>query len=104
VDVVSIRAGEVYTENADPINGHRLLIQALVKFDTTNVSSFLLASEWPMTGFHYRTTQKIDITDKRGQAVNSDLAGPRKVVQYLLLEKVGWYDTPWKIKDQFHKA
>ncbi|KAI9459785.1 hypothetical protein HD554DRAFT_2176841 [Boletus coccyginus] len=83
VDIVSIRAGEVYTENADPINGHRLLIQALVKFDTTH---------------------KIDITDKRGQAVNSNLAGPRKVVQYLLLEKVGWYDTPWKIKDQFHKA
>ncbi|KAG6379989.1 hypothetical protein JVT61DRAFT_10563 [Boletus reticuloceps] len=83
VDIVSVRAGEVYTENAEPANGHRLLIQALVKFDTT---------------------QRIDIIDKRGQAVNSDLAGPRKVVQYLLLEKVGWYDTPWKIKDQLHKA
>ncbi|KAF8438973.1 hypothetical protein L210DRAFT_850526 [Boletus edulis BED1] len=83
VDIVSIRAGEVYTENAEPVNGHRLLIQALVKFDTT---------------------QRINIVDKRGQAVNSDLARPRKVVQYLLLEKVGWYDTPWKIKDQLHKA
>ncbi|KAN0084537.1 hypothetical protein V8E55_008041 [Tylopilus felleus] len=82
VDIVSIRAGEVYTENAEPVNGHRLLIQALVKFDTTH---------------------KIDITDKRGQPVHSDLAGSRKVVQYLLLEKVGWYDTPWKIKDQFYK-
>lgn len=49
VDIVSIRAGEVYTENADPINGHRLLIQALVKFDTTHVSSFLLAYEGPVT-------------------------------------------------------
>ncbi|KAH0835836.1 hypothetical protein J3R83DRAFT_9705 [Lanmaoa asiatica] len=87
VDIVSIRAGEVYTENADPINGHRLLIQALVKFDTT-----------------HSTIQKIDIIDKRGQAVSSDLTGPRKVVQYLVLEKVGWYDTPWKIKDQYHKA
>ena len=57
-----------------------------------------------MTRPRCHTTQKIDITDKHGQAVNSDLAGPRKVVQYLLLEKVGWYDTPWKIKDQFHKA
>ncbi|KAG8216675.1 hypothetical protein J3R82DRAFT_6876 [Butyriboletus roseoflavus] len=83
VDIVSIRAGEVYTENAEPINGHRLLIQALVKFDTT---------------------QRIDITDKRGESIKSDLAGSRKVVQYLLLEKMGWYDTPWKIKDQYHKA
>lgn len=57
-----------------------------------------------MTRLRYRTTQNIDITDKRGQVVRSDLAGPRKVVQYLLLEKVGWYDTPWKIKDQYHKA
>lgn len=39
VDIVSIRAGEVYTENADPVNGHRLLIQALVKFDTTQAST-----------------------------------------------------------------
>ena len=38
VEIVSIRAGEVYTENEDPVNGHRLLIQALVKFDTTQVS------------------------------------------------------------------
>ena len=57
-----------------------------------------------MTRPRCHTTQKIDITDKHGQAVNSGLAGTRKVVQYLLLEKVGWYDTPWKIKDQFHKA
>ncbi|KAG9313636.1 hypothetical protein JVU11DRAFT_5968 [Chiua virens] len=83
VEIVSVRAGEVYTENADPVHGHRLLIQALVKFDTTH---------------------KIDIVDKRGQAVSSDLTSSRKVVQYLLLEKVGWYDTPWKIKDQFHKV
>lgn len=42
VDIVSIRAGEVYTENTDPVNGHRLLIQALVKFDTTQASGSLL--------------------------------------------------------------
>ena len=44
MDIVSIRAGEVYTENAEPINGHRLLIQALVKFDTTHVSDTLSES------------------------------------------------------------
>jgi protein MBA1 len=44
VDIVSIRAGEVYTENAEPVNGHRLLIQALVKFDTTHVSGSLSLS------------------------------------------------------------
>ncbi|KAF8137211.1 hypothetical protein EV363DRAFT_1293542 [Boletus edulis] len=73
----------LFPKSKKPVNGHRLLIQALVKFDTT---------------------QRINIVDKRGQAVNSNLARPRKVVQYLLLEKVGWYDTPWKIKDQLHKA
>lgn len=45
VDIISIRAGEVYTENGEPINGHRLLIQALVKFDTTQVSDFLPVSD-----------------------------------------------------------
>ena len=25
------------------------------------------------------------------------------LVQYPPLEKVGWYDTPWKIKDQFYE-
>lgn len=104
MDIVSIRAGEVYTENAEPVNGHRLLIQALVKFDTTQVSGFPPVSVTSMTRPRYHTTQNIEIIDKRGQVMNSDLAGPRQVVQYLLLEKVGWYDTPWKIKDQYYKS
>ncbi|KIJ61821.1 hypothetical protein HYDPIDRAFT_115278 [Hydnomerulius pinastri MD-312] len=83
VTVVSIRAADVYLEKQPPAIGHRLIIQALVKFDTT---------------------QKIDITDERGQPVPSELAEPRRVVQYLLLEKIGWYDTPWKIRDQLHRS
>ncbi|KAF9225942.1 hypothetical protein BS17DRAFT_807439 [Gyrodon lividus] len=82
VDVVSIRAAEVYLAKEEPLQGNRLVIQALVKFDTTH---------------------KIGIVDKRGQPVDSELTSPRRVVQYLLLEKVGWYDTPWKVKDQMYK-
>ncbi|KAF8838533.1 hypothetical protein BDN67DRAFT_971384 [Paxillus ammoniavirescens] len=83
VDVVSIRAAEVYLAKEEPLQGNRLVIQALVKFDTTH---------------------KIGIVDKRGQPVNSELTSPRRVVQYLLLEKVGWYDTPWRVKDQLYKV
>ncbi|KAF9239803.1 hypothetical protein BU15DRAFT_74339 [Melanogaster broomeanus] len=83
VDIVSIRAAEAYLAKEDPVLGNRLVIHALVKFDTT---------------------QKIGIFDKRGQPVNSDLTTPRRVVQYLLLEKVGWYDTPWTVKDQMYKV
>jgi hypothetical protein len=83
VDVVSIRAAEVYLAKEEPVLGNRLVIQALVKFDITH---------------------KIGIFDKGGQPVNSELTTPRRVVQYLLLEKQGWYDTPWKIKDQMYKV
>lgn len=37
VTIVSIRAAEIYLAEQDPKVGNRLVIQALVKFDTTQV-------------------------------------------------------------------
>lgn len=82
VTIVSIRAAEIYLAEQDPKVGNRLVIQALVKFDTTQV---------------------LKVTDRHGNPVESELSKPHRVVQYIILEKIGWYDTPWKLKEQIYR-
>ncbi|KAL4061710.1 hypothetical protein V8B97DRAFT_2000817 [Scleroderma yunnanense] len=82
VTVVSIRAAEIYLAEQDPKVGHRLVIQALVKFDTTQV---------------------LKVTDRHGNPIKSELSKPHRVVQYIILEKIGWYDSPWKLKEQIYR-
>ncbi|KAI6043954.1 hypothetical protein EDC04DRAFT_496627 [Pisolithus marmoratus] len=83
VTIVSIRAAEIYLAEQDPKVGHRLVIQALAKFDTTQV---------------------LKITDRHGKPVESELSKPHRVVQYVVLEKIGWYDSPWKLREQIYRT
>ncbi|KAI6124571.1 hypothetical protein EDD16DRAFT_1703786 [Pisolithus croceorrhizus] len=83
VTIVSIRAAEIYLAEQDPKVGHRLVIQALAKFDTTQV---------------------LKITDRHGKLVESELSKPHRVVQYVVLEKIGWYDSPWKLREQIYRT
>ena len=77
VDIVAIRAGEVYTENADPVNSHRLLIQALIKFDITQASGCPSFSIYHL--INGTRVQRIDIVDKHGHTIDSNLAGSRAI-------------------------
>lgn len=80
--VVSIRSGEIYVAKDPPKRGNRLVIHALVKFETT---------------------QELKMFTKQGQPVETQSAKPHLVVEYLVLEKVGWYDNTWQVRDQIYK-
>ncbi|KAF9450304.1 hypothetical protein P691DRAFT_810616 [Macrolepiota fuliginosa MF-IS2] len=89
--IVSLRVTEGYLAPDDPKFGNRLMVQALVKFDTE---------------------QSLEIYDRRGNALHTPAADAAEtpsgvvpaekqhVVQYLVLEKRMWYDGPWLIRDQ----
>lgn len=103
VTIVSIRATEVYLAEQDPKIGNRLVIQALVKFDTTQVSGtssqhFCRSCSTLLYG------QVLHVRDRQGKPVESELSKPHRVVQYIVMEKVGWYDCPWKFKEQIFRA
>ncbi|KAG2036742.1 hypothetical protein BDR03DRAFT_958789 [Suillus americanus] len=80
--IVSIRSGEVYIAKEPPKRGNRLVIHALVKFETT---------------------QEFEMFTKQGQPVEAKSAKPHQVVEYLVLEKVGWYDNTWQVRDQIYE-
>ncbi|KAG2139533.1 hypothetical protein BD769DRAFT_1432466 [Suillus cothurnatus] len=80
--IVSIRSGEVYIAKEPPKRGNRLVIHALVKFETT---------------------QEFEVFTKQGQPLEAKSAKPHNVVEYLVLEKVGWYDNTWQVRDQIYK-
>ncbi|KAF9010029.1 hypothetical protein BDQ17DRAFT_1347384 [Cyathus striatus] len=74
--VLSIRTVEGYLANEEPKFGNRMLIHALVKFDTE---------------------QSLQIYDRNGRPLHK----PRKrVTEYLVMEKRMWYDMPWVFRDQ----
>ncbi|KAJ3566484.1 hypothetical protein NP233_g6973 [Leucocoprinus birnbaumii] len=92
--IVSLRCIEAYLATEDPKIGNRLMVHALVKFDTE---------------------QSLEIYDRKGYALHQpaqgstprDVAvgGPipavrRNVVQYFVFEKRMWYDSPWVIREQ----
>jgi hypothetical protein len=80
--VVSIRSGEVYVAKEPPKRGNRLVIHALVKFETM---------------------QEFKVFTKQGELVEAKSAEPHSVVEYLVFEKVGWYDNTWQVRDQIYK-
>lgn len=78
--IVSIRSGEVYIAKEPPKRGNRLVIHALVKLETT---------------------QELKVFTKQGQEVNP--GSEERVVEYLVFEKIGWYDNTWQVRDQIYK-
>ncbi|KAF8644921.1 hypothetical protein AX16_008203 [Volvariella volvacea WC 439] len=94
--VISIRSTEGYLANEEPKFGNRMMVHALVKFDTE---------------------QSLEIYDKRGIALHTPANGEqvtpgqkivpaerRRVTEYLVLEKRMWYDGPWMIREQLWEA
>ncbi|KAL0960119.1 hypothetical protein HGRIS_011761 [Hohenbuehelia grisea] len=91
--VLSIRATEGYLAPEEPRFGNRMLVHALVRFDSE---------------------QSIEIYDSRGKALHTPHprldqskmtklnvpAESHRVTEYLVLEKRMWLDGPWMIRDQ----
>lgn len=93
--VLSIRGTEGHLGQDDPKFGNRMLLHALVKFDTE---------------------QSLEIYDKRGKALHKPADsepnfGPgtfpaerRRVTEYLVIEKRMWYDGPWVFREQVYEG
>ncbi|KAH7907941.1 hypothetical protein BJ138DRAFT_1182080 [Hygrophoropsis aurantiaca] len=79
--IISIRAAEVYHAKEDPKHGHRLAIHALVKFETM---------------------QSLGVLSKTAGR-NITTPEPQRVVEYMVLEKVGWYNKPWTVREQIYE-
>ncbi|KAI0701374.1 hypothetical protein BC835DRAFT_1264905 [Cytidiella melzeri] len=79
--VLSIRSFQGHLGPKVPQFGHRLVIQALVKFDTN---------------------QSLQVYNKRGKLIAGD-GKQQRVVEYLVLQRRGWYDGPWTIRDQLYE-
>ncbi|KAF8348621.1 hypothetical protein F5887DRAFT_951033 [Amanita rubescens] len=93
--VLSIRGVEGNLGVDAPKIGNRMMLHALIKFDTE---------------------QSLEIYDKRGKALHKSAdGGPavglgivpaerRKVTEYLVLEKRMWYDGPWMVREQMYES
>ncbi|KAG5646721.1 hypothetical protein DXG03_002403 [Asterophora parasitica] len=89
--VLSIRATEGYLATEEPKFGNRMMVHALIRFDTE---------------------QSLEIYDRQGNPVhkrpeNAEAlnfgkypAERRRVTEYLVFEKRMWYDGPWVIREQ----
>ncbi|EAU89246.2 hypothetical protein CC1G_03511 [Coprinopsis cinerea okayama7 len=89
--VLSLRVVQYYMAKEEPKFGSRYLVHALVKFDTE---------------------QSLEIYGPRGEALHEVAEGavkrpngtiaakPKRVTEYLILEKRLWYDTPWIFREQ----
>ncbi|KAJ3480764.1 hypothetical protein NLI96_g8121 [Meripilus lineatus] len=80
--VVSIRAVQAHLGSEEPKIGNRLLVQALVKFDTM---------------------QSLQVYSKRGALLQGDET-PKNVVEYLVFQKRMWYDAPWVVRDRLYEG
>ncbi|KAI0792478.1 hypothetical protein C8Q75DRAFT_890002 [Abortiporus biennis] len=80
--VVSLRAVEANMGSEEPKFGNRLLIQALVKFDTL---------------------QSLQVYTRKGAVIKGEVA-PKRVVEYLVFQKRMWQDAPWVIRDQVYEG
>ncbi|EKM58008.1 uncharacterized protein PHACADRAFT_251962 [Phanerochaete carnosa HHB-10118-sp] len=95
--VLSIRAIDVNLSRQPLKFGSRLAIQACVKFDTMQVSASSQVA-WGRTDSH----QSLEVFTKKGDRVAGD-GTPKRVVEYLVLQKRMWYDAPWTIREQLYE-
>lgn len=97
--VVSIRAIEGHLGRGGPKLGNRLVIQALIRFDTMQVRSNPSSPRFNVDPTV--STQTLETYSKRGDLISpKESSTPRRVSEYLVLEKRMWYDAPWKIRQQ----
>ncbi|KAK0203524.1 hypothetical protein DFS33DRAFT_1260899 [Desarmillaria ectypa] len=95
--IISIRCTEGHLGATPPTFGNRLVVQALIRFETE---------------------QSLETYNQKGLAVHAPADGavsssiggtvvpakPRRVVEYLTIEKKMYYDTPWYFRDQLWPA
>ncbi|PPQ66014.1 hypothetical protein CVT24_011958 [Panaeolus cyanescens] len=97
VEVVSLRTTEGYMAQEPPRFGNRLMIHALVKFDTE---------------------QSLELYNDRGVALHPAAEDPdfspaekwripaqrKRVTEYLVLERRGWIISPWQFREQMWQS
>ncbi|EKM77316.1 hypothetical protein AGABI1DRAFT_77305 [Agaricus bisporus var. burnettii JB137-S8] len=93
--ILSLRVIEGYLSPEEPKFGSRLMVHALVKFDTE---------------------QSLEIYDQQCNPLHKPAKGAfktwdgmleaekKRVIQYLVMEKRMWYDGPWLIREQVWKV
>ncbi|KAF5314765.1 hypothetical protein D9611_007171 [Ephemerocybe angulata] len=89
--IVSLRAAQYHMGREDPKFGNRYLVHALVKFDTEQSLEIYGARGEPLHEVAEGATKRADGTVA---------AKPKRVTEYLVMEKRMWYDTPWVFREQ----
>ena len=112
--VLSIRGVEGHLGVDAPRIGNRMMLHALVKFDTEQVSVILFLCSFVL--FTLILLQSLEIYDKRGKALHKSAEGGppvglgivpaerRRVTECLVLEKRMWYDGPWTFREQMYES
>ncbi|KAF6745442.1 hypothetical protein DFP72DRAFT_926258 [Ephemerocybe angulata] len=93
--IVSLRAAQYHMGREDPKFGNRYLVHALVKFDTEQSLEIYGARGEPLHEVAEGATKRADGTVA---------AKPKRVTEYLVMEKRMWYDTPWVFREQKWEA
>ncbi|TFK38102.1 hypothetical protein BDQ12DRAFT_121149 [Crucibulum laeve] len=89
--IVSIRTTEGYLGKEEPKVGNRLLVHALVKFDTMQSLEMYNKNGRPM-----HVPREGAKKDHNGHIA----AEPKRVTEYMVVEKRMWYDGSWVIREQ----
>ena len=109
--VVSLRSTDGYLASEAPKFGNRLMVHALVKFDTEQVQKDF-SHLYHFLNQILSQFQSLEIYDRKGNPLHEPAEGSvnglvgrvpaktRHVVQYLVFEKRMWYDGPWVIREQ----
>ncbi|KAH9833261.1 uncharacterized protein C8Q71DRAFT_195789 [Rhodofomes roseus] len=79
--ILSVRTTPAHLGKVVPNNGSRLLTQVLVRFDTI---------------------QSLAVYTRKGSIVHKQ--DPKPVVEFLVLQKRMWYDSPWVIRDVLYEG
>ncbi|KAF8889627.1 hypothetical protein BD779DRAFT_1520181 [Infundibulicybe gibba] len=101
--VLSIRGTEGYLATEDPKIGNRMMMHALVKFDT---EQSLEIYDRRGNALHTPAQGQNETRSEKQQAVRSATsyrtvpAERKRVTEYLVMEKRMWYDGPWTFREQ----
>ncbi|KAH9478346.1 hypothetical protein JR316_0008800 [Psilocybe cubensis] len=98
VQVLSLRVTEGYLAPEPPKLGNRLMVHALVKFDTEQSLEIYDARGNPL---HTVVTNPDRMIDSEQPKESWRVPAPRKrVTEYLVLEKKMWHQGPWQFREQ----
>ncbi|KAJ2915509.1 hypothetical protein MD484_g4918, partial [Candolleomyces efflorescens] len=91
IQIVSLRVAQYHMGKEDPKFGSRYLVHALVKLDT----------EQSLECYGPRGEPLHEVPPEAVKRPNGTIAAkPKRVTEYLVLEKRLWYDAPWVFREQ----